>query len=168
PNSTQPFRIGATTIPNRTFDGSVDEVAVYGTILSPATIKAHFDAASTNGAGYANQILAGSPAGYWRLGEPGDPVAPNLGTLGTAANGNYVYNSKPGAPSVRPPTYPGFAAGNNAVLFDGSGGYVSVPALNLSNNAITMTGWINANGSQTAGTGLIFNRSGTTTAGLAI
>src|SRR5262249_42010243 len=79
PNSTQPFRIGATTIPNRTFDGSVDEVAVYGTILSPATIKAHFDAASTNGAGYANQILAGSPAGYWRLGEPGDPVAPNLG-----------------------------------------------------------------------------------------
>src|SRR5262249_24687020 len=80
PNSTQPFRIGATTIPNRTFDGYVDEVAVYGTALGATTIKAHFDAASNNGAGYANHILASAPVGYWRLGEPGDPVALNLGT----------------------------------------------------------------------------------------
>jgi len=168
PNGTQPLRIGATTIPNRTFNGYVDEVAFYGTALSATTIKAHFDAASNNGSGYANQILASSPVGYWRLGEPGDPVAPNLGTLGAAANGNYVYSSKPGAPSVRPPTYPGFEAGNNAVLFDGSGGYVSVPAVNFNTNTITMTGWINANGQQAAQTGLILNRAGTTTAGLAI
>jgi hypothetical protein len=168
PNGTQPLRIGATTIPNRTFNGYVDEVAFYGSALSAATIKAHFDAATTNGAGYANLIQASTPVGYWRLDEPGDPVAPNLGTLGAAANANYVYNSKPGALSVRPPTYPGFDAGNNAVQFDGTGGYVSVPALNFNNNTVTMTGWINANGSQAAETGLIFNRAGTTTAGLAI
>jgi hypothetical protein len=168
PNGTQPFRIGATTIPNRTFNGYVDEVAFYGSALSAATIKAHFDAATTNAAGYANLIQASTPVGYWRLDEPGDPVAPNLGTLGAAANANYVYSSKPGATSVRPPTYPGFDAGNNAVLFDGTGGYVSVPALNFNSDTITMTGWINANGSQIAQTGLIFNRAGTTTAGLAI
>ena len=168
PNGTQPFRIGATTIPNRTFDGSIDEVAFYGSALSAATVKAHFDAATTNGAGYANLILASSPVGYWRLGEPGDPPAANLGTLGSAGNGSYTYSAKPGVASVRPPTYPGFDAGNNAVNFDGSGGYVSVPALNLNTNAVTITGWVNANGQQAPGTGIIFNRAGATVAGLSI
>ncbi|MGH7969417.1 MAG: LamG domain-containing protein, partial [Limisphaerales bacterium] len=168
PNTNQPFRLGATTIPNRTFDGWVDEVAFYGAALDATTIKAHYDAATTNSAGYSTQILANSPVGYWRLEEQGDPVAANLGTLGAAANGSYIYKATPGVGGPVPPGYPGFDAANKSVAFDGTGGYVTIPALNLNTNTVTITGWINATNSQKSGTVLIFSRSGTTIAGLTI
>jgi len=123
-NATQPFRIGATTIPNRTFDGWVDEVAFYSTALNAATIKAHYDAATTNGAGYATQILANSPVGYWRLGESADPVAVNAGTLGAAANAKILLSTLPGQTGPTPSAFPGFESGNKAVGFNGSGGSV--------------------------------------------
>src|SRR5262249_50094568 len=50
---------------NRAWDGSVDEVAVYNTVLSGGTIAAHYAAATTNNAGYHAQILANNPVGYW-------------------------------------------------------------------------------------------------------
>ncbi|HVV71064.1 MAG TPA: LamG domain-containing protein, partial [Verrucomicrobiae bacterium] len=168
PNTTQAFRIGATTIPNRTFDGWVDEVAFYGAILDADTIKAHFDAATTNSAGYATQILNANPVGYWRLDEPGDPVAANLGSLGAAGNGNYIYNVRPGVTGPVTPGFPGFAAGNKAVAFNGASGYVAIPALNLNTNTVTITGWINATNSQKAGTGLVVSGTGSTIAGLTI
>jgi hypothetical protein len=160
PNATQPFRIGATTIPNRTFDGWVDEVAFYGSALNAATIRAHYDAATTNGAGYATQILANSPVGYWRLGEPNtpDPVAANAGTLGAAGNAHYFYPCAPGQTGPTPATFPGFESGNKAVGFSGTGGYVGIPALNLSNNFITLTTWVKPNGPQAANAGIVFNR----------
>jgi hypothetical protein len=48
PNPTQTFRIGAdtTTTPARFFPGSIDEVAVYNGILSPAQIADHFSKAT--------------------------------------------------------------------------------------------------------------------------
>src|SRR5436309_7924674 len=82
-NTQMPFRIGGTPftgrqstddIPwasfagvtgNRGFDGWVDEVAYYAYPLSANTIAAHFSAATTNNAGYAAQILADNPVGYW-------------------------------------------------------------------------------------------------------
>ena len=64
---------------------------------------------------------------------------------------------------------PGFESGNTAVSFDGvTGGYVSVPGLNLNTNTVTISGWINAVGAQAAGMGLIINRAGQTTAGITI
>jgi hypothetical protein len=47
--------------------------------------------------------------------------------------------------------------------FNGTSEDVSLPALNLDSNTVTLSGWIDSTGSQTNGTGLIFNR--TTTAG---
>lgn len=158
-NAAQPFRIGATTFPNRGFDGWIDEVAFYGAALSGDTIKAHFDAATTNGAAYASQILADTPLGYWRLGEAPDRAV-NLGTLGSSADGAYRYGASASQPGPTPPAFPGLEASNLAVALDGSGwGYVAVPPPNLSTNALTLTCWVWPNGAQASGAGILMHRA---------
>lgn len=152
-----------------TYSGLIDEAAVYPVALSPAQVLAHYQA-GTNAAppkAYSQVIQADSPAGYWRFNEPADPTAANLGTLGSAGNGSYAYNAAPGQAGPRPPGYPGFESGNDAVSFDatGNGGYVTVPALNLDTNTVTITGWVDASGSQPAGGGIILNRSDSTMIG---
>src|SRR5262249_35346527 len=75
PNPNRPFRISGTSFSgnlgsaagNRGWDGWIDEVAMYNYALSASTIKAHFDARSTNNIGYHSQILADNPVGYWPL-----------------------------------------------------------------------------------------------------
>ena len=154
-----------------TYGGQLDEAAIYDVALTPAQILAHYQAGTNTAPSvpYKQVVLADAPAGYWRFNEPGDPPAANLGTLGSAATGSYIYNAAPGAVGPRPPSYPGFESGNTAVSFDGvTGGYVSVPGLNLNTNTVTITGWINARGAQAAGMGLIVNRAGQTTAGITI
>ncbi len=144
-----------------TYAGQIDEAAVYDVALSPAQILAHYQA-GTNAAPatpYSQVILNDAPAGYWRFNEPADPPAVNAGTLGSAATGSYVYNAKPGQTGPRPPPYPGFEAANNAVALDGTSGYVTVPALNLNTNTVTITGWINASASEPASGGIILNRT---------
>jgi hypothetical protein len=151
-----------------TYSGQIDEAAVYDAALSPGRILAHYQA-GTNAAPatpYSQVILADAPAGYWRFNEPTDPPASNLGTFGSAANASYVFDAKPGAAGPRSPTYPGFDSANKAVSLDGGGGYVSVPALNLDTNTVTITGWMNASGSQDPGAGIILSRSGSTVAGI--
>src|SRR5579883_1857627 len=150
-----------------TYSGKIDEAAVYDSALSPARVLAHYQAGTNSAPAspYSQVVLADSPAGYWRFNEPADPPAATLGTLGTAATGNYVYDAAPGAAGPKPPPYPGFEAANTAVSFDGLGGYVSVPALNLNTNTVTITGWFNGS-SQNAGVPLVLTRSGTTIAGI--
>ena len=50
-----------------TFDGWLDEPAIYTNALSAAQISAHYNAATTNNAGYAAQILGDAPVGYWQF-----------------------------------------------------------------------------------------------------
>src|SRR5207244_10787522 len=91
-NISIPLRIGATTFPNRAFDGWVDEVAFYGQALAADRVAAHYNTASSNPASYEAQVLADQPIGYWHLDEPAYvppgvlPTAVNLGFLGSAAN----------------------------------------------------------------------------------
>jgi len=139
-----PLRIGATTFPNRTFDGWVDEVAFYAAALDSDRIAAHYNMGSTNAVEYAAEVLADRPVGYWHLDEPAYsssgplPVAINLGLLGGAADGTYEPGSRPGALGV-----PGsaFGADNTACQFDGSG-YANMAgwALNL-NGPLTVALW---------------------------
>lgn len=48
----------------------------------------------------------------------------------------------------------------------GNNNYVEIPALNLNSNTVTITAWIRRNGTQTSYAGILFSRSGSTTAGM--
>jgi hypothetical protein len=173
-NSAIPLTFGARADGSEgyfTYGGQLDEAAIYDAALSPARILAHYQAGTNSSAQtpYSQVVLADAPVGYWRFDEPGDPPAVNLGSLGAAATGAYVYNASPGAAGPRPPDYPGFDPTNTAVSFDGvTGGYVSVPGPNLNTNTVTMTAWINASGAQYEGMSLIGTRSDQTVAGITV
>ncbi len=150
PNTNAPFRLGATTIPNRTYDGWVDEAAFYTNVLSNTEIAAHYYAATTNNSGYMAQILASHPLGYWRLEEPAYtspsrstlPVALNLGSLSPIGNGIYEPGSVPGVAGA---VYPGFGADNVACGFNG-GAYIVVPAAYFNwTGPLTLSAWAKAN-----------------------
>ena len=156
-NTNSPLRIGAGTTEGPAtlfFPGTLDEVAVFPTALSASTIAAHYAAASTNAPGYAAQILASGPSGYWRLNEPLLPPEPvptargaaNLGSWGTNANGIwYGGGMNLGAPGV---AYPGFGTSNTAGLFTGSGdSYIEVPLQNVPPvSGLTIACWAKRNG----------------------
>jgi len=144
PNTDAPFYLGSTASPNRTFDGAVDEVAFYSAALSAGQIAAHHAARTSNPAGYATQVLADAPVGYWRVNEPvkAYPVALNSGVLGTAANGGYV-----GATNVAGPSgtgFPGLEPANASLACNGVFSYVEVPSLGLS-GSMTIAAWVNPN-----------------------
>ena len=161
-----PLRIGGSPLTgtygpepagNRGFDGLVDEVALYPTALAPATVAAHFNAATTNNAGYHAQILAAGPAGYWGLDEPAFtyppatsyPAATNSITsvLGNTADGTNTFGTLAGQPGV---PYSGFPAGNKSVWFSGERGSFAIgdpaagnpSALAISGSPITLMAWI--------------------------
>jgi len=155
-NSLVTLRLGGTSFGNRTFDGWVDEVAMYTNALSAATIQAHYQAATDNNAGYGAQILASQPAGYWRLDEPAYsavdaaalPMAVNQGSLSSAADGTYLPGTTPGVGGV--PTA-GFGTSNLACLF-GADSCIDVPGTAVSfTGALTVSAWVNCP-APTAGT----------------
>jgi hypothetical protein len=149
PNRARVLRIGSTDFPNRGFDGWVDEVAIYSSILAADVINSHYQVATTNSAGYAALVLASNPVGYWHLDEPvytapnpsALPVTVNSGTLGAAANGtNY-----PGViPGVAGPPFSGLGINNAAIQFNGTVGKISLgnpDGLNFSDQ-ITLMAWV--------------------------
>jgi len=178
-NSAIPLTFGARALGASgaySYNGSLDECAIYNTALSAAQIQAHY-AAGTNAApatAYAQVVLGDSPAGYWRLNELGDPAAANSGSFGASARGSYYYDAAPGqagpGPASAPVALPGFSAANKAVAFAGTNGpgTVSIPALNLNTNTVTITAWVKPTGNgpagsgQTPGAGLVIAHGGTT------
>lgn len=146
--------------------GQVAEVALYKTGLSAAQVANHYTTATTTPANYSTTVLADSPALYQRFREAADPPAANLGTLGGAASGLYIYNVAAGAAGPIAPPYVGFDAANKAASFNGGGGVVRIPNLNLNTNTVTISGWVKANGSQPLGAGLVLCGSGASATGL--
>jgi hypothetical protein len=115
------------------FDGSVDEVAVYSSVLTGAQVASHFSTAMTNGTGYAAQVLSLQPVLYLRLDDTSaNPPGLNLGSLGAAANGTYNSSVQPSPDSLVSPVFPGFGTTNTGLVFDGNGesfeiGYTNIP-----------------------------------------
>ena len=102
--------------------GRVDEVAVYGTALSPAVIGEHYALAGGQQLSpYAASVLdTGGLAGYWRLGEQSassafDELGLSDGTY-TGAVSLGIAGAIPGDP-------------NTAVSLDGTTGQIKVPSL---------------------------------------
>lgn len=53
-----------------------------------------------------------------------------------------------------------------ALYFNGSNSYVSIPALNLNTNAVTIIARVKRNGTQNSSAGVVFSRAGNTVAGI--
>jgi hypothetical protein len=150
-----PTEVGAGIAGSRGFDGYLDEVAIYPSLLSASTIAAHYAAATTNAAGYDAQILASNPVGYWNCDEPAVtapapstfPIAVNTGTIGSAANGTNYWGDL--AAQSGPPYVGMGGAANKACFFDGDNGYIALgdaPGMHFSGN-ITMMAWVKPLGS---------------------
>ncbi len=138
------------------YNGAIDEYAYYTNALSAADIAAHHDAATTNAAGYADQVLALNPAGYWRFNEKFNPtVVPNAGTGGLAFDGTYRQGAATAAETVG-----GIDSGNRVLaLATSNPGYVNIPPLwRNSVNAATIECWIKRNGEQSTAAGVVYYR----------
>jgi hypothetical protein len=174
PNSTQPLGLGARGDQAFRFPGTVDEAAVYNSLLTPADIAAHYQN-GTNASpavDYSSLVLAKGPQGYWRLDEAfTTPVLANNGTLGAACTGTPVPGTTPlvpqislGAAGPQPAAAQGFEAGNKALSLDGA--TATVPALNVNGSSATITAWINPSSTPPAWAGIFYSRAAGTTAGL--
>ena len=142
-----PLRFGATTLTNRGYNGLVDEIAFYGTALNADQIAAHYEAGTNNPSGYAATVLADHPIGYWHLDEPpystpsNLPVAANIGSLGSFANGSYEPGSVPGMAGI-----PSLAFGqNNGACLLENFGYLDMAAWALdSSGPLSLALWVKA------------------------
>ncbi len=167
PNPDSLFSIGARSDDGFLWPGEAAEVAYYSSAISASKVLAHYQAATTNAAGYGTQVIGDGPIAYYRFLEPAEPTAVNLGSLGAAANGTIIYNAMPDQPGPVAPTYPGFTPPNTSVSFDGNSGYVRIPPLNLNSANVSMTAWVNLNGNtDNPNAGIVFCDSGATQAGL--
>jgi hypothetical protein len=124
---------------------------------------------------YEKAVLADGPVAYWRLNETNNPAtgtAPAYDYV-NGLNGTYGTGSQNAFNGVVGPLPSGGFYGfetNNAALgtlnTTGNGStpnsYVTAGTLYLNTNTVTMTAWINPNGTQNGAAGVIFCRGGTT------
>lgn len=173
PNFAAPVIIGDRGYGGWTYQGVIDEAAIYPSALSAAQLLAHYQN-GTNAAPatpYPTLVATDGAVGYWRLGEavPAYPTAQNAGSLGASGNGSY-FNGATNTPGPSSPSFPGFGASNPAASFDGTSGYVRIPqgTNNLSGGSLssvteaTFLCWVKRNGPQGEYTGLLAMRPSST------
>jgi len=159
PNPNTAFTMGTRSAGDFAWSGDIDEVAFYPSALSDVLVAAHY-ANGINPApasAYNTVILADNPAGYWRLGEAAfaAPTAANSGSMGAAANGQYLGGAIDGAEAPRPPQFFGFEADNTALQLDGVNDFVTtVSGLLNGKPRFTLSGWIRRGTDQASRTGL--------------
>jgi hypothetical protein len=124
-----------------------------------------------SGTPYENAVLAANPVAHWRLNETGNPATnpPAFDYAGGLA-GRYESAATNGFYSIagpRPPDWTGFETNNYAIESTSNTplSWVTVPALNLNTNNVTLTLWLNPNGLQDPLTpGVFVTRQGSTVA----
>ncbi len=95
------------------------------------------------------------PMAEWKLDETSGTLAADAIDSFDGLCNNVVL----GQPGATPAT--GYSAN-----FNGTNANISIPALNLNSNVLTITAWVNRNGNQSAASGIFFNRANTTVSGL--
>jgi PKD repeat protein len=150
------YKIGATNLL-----GNASAAVTLTVVPAPAVPPA--------GPTYAYAVYTNHPWAYWRLNETNDPTAagaPTYTAYDYSGHGFYpLYGSAVTVSNAgpQPPSFPGLAtnelAAGTAVSTVNSS--LTVPALNLAGNGnITFMAWINPNGPQSVGAGLLINRGG--------
>lgn len=125
-----PFRVGAASNSGTThnLDGSIDEVAIYGTVLSSRRILAHYVAGimphesvalTVAPLSYSSTVLSDNPVGYWRLGDSSGPTATD--SSGNGNDGTYSAISSFSQTAVAQNT------GGDTAVNTGATGYFQIP-----------------------------------------
>jgi hypothetical protein len=159
-NAAYPLNLGARPDGGAyAYSGLMDEVACYTNALSASQVAAHYAAATTNALGYAAQILAHNPPGYWRFNDLfNPPVAHNSSSAGAAFDGIYLHSSAT-VPDFQSPTWPGLGTTNRVMQLFGTNGQAQMPPLNLNANSVTFECWLKRNGPQQSSAGLLMHRN---------
>jgi autotransporter-associated beta strand protein len=111
----------------------------------------------------AGAILSNNPVAYWRLNETAGPTAyDSVGNFNGTGQGGIAF----GVPGVAGAPFTGFENNNLGAHFNGADSDVSIPALNLNTNAVTITAWVKRSGNQAQWSGIFFSRASGTTSGL--
>jgi hypothetical protein len=120
---------------------------------------------ATSSFAYISAVVSNRPTACWRFSETnGTTAADSAGGY----NGTYGAAAALGNAGPRPPGFLGFEITNTAVRLAGNttNSWITIPALNLNTNTVTITAWIYPIGSQADYAGLFFCRSGSTVAGM--
>ncbi len=114
---------------------------------------------------FSGAVLAANPVGYWRLNETGNASSGTLVAVDSAHgfNGTYGSASTDGVPGPTPSLgFPGFATDETGAEFTNGipNSFVTIPALNLTTNTVTITTWIYPIGTPGNYCGIVFCRNG--------
>ena len=114
---------------------------------------------------YASAVLAANPVGYWRLNETNNPSSGTVTALDATGhfNGTYGRGSADGVPGPTPALgFPGLESSNTAARFTNgvADSYVTLPALNLNTNTVTIIAWVYPIGTPGSYCGIAFCRNG--------
>jgi Alpha galactosidase A/Concanavalin A-like lectin/glucanases superfamily/Alpha galactosidase C-terminal beta sandwich domain/Alpha-galactosidase, CBM13 domain len=120
---------------------------------------------ATTSFAYPLAALSNNPVAYWRFSETSGPTAADSAGGYNGAYGSAVTR---GVAGPRPADFLGFEITNTAAQFANgvNNSWITIPALNLNTNQVTITAWIYPAGNQAAYTGLVFCRSGGTVSGM--
>ena len=150
-------------------------VVVANSVGSTTSTAAALTLATPDGATYEAAVVAAGAVAFYELNETGDPGTGITawdyigGHNGIYGNGVQDANPSYGISGPLPANgFPGFPNPNGAAQFTqfGVNSFITLPALNLNTNTVTITAWMNPSGPQLANDGVVFCRSGTTVAGL--
>jgi len=171
------WRHGGTPIPGATTnyltlnnlatgDSGVYDVVVTNIAGTITSEPAMLNVVTLQAGSYAEKVVSLNPVAYYRLNEPvGSTTTYDYwgGLHGTVQAGAAV-----GQPGPTNPPFVGFEAANTAlaVTNDIADSWVTCPAFNLNTNAVTISAWVYADGSQGGWRGIVFSRGGSTTAGI--
>lgn len=118
---------------------------VVGYQSAPFAINA--DAPNSMDVAYAPVVLADAPRGYYRLGDSSGTVA--LDASGNGRTGTYHGGVSPTASLIADP-------GSAGALFDGTSGYVQLPASTAwTLSALTLEAWIRTSATEWPGHGIL-------------
>jgi uncharacterized repeat protein (TIGR03806 family) len=114
---------------------------------------------------FQSAVLAANPVGYWRLNKTGNTSSGTLVAVDATGhfNGTYGSAAADGVPGPMPSAgFPGFESYNTAAEFtnDVANSYVTLPALDLNTNTVTITAWVYPIGTPADYCGLVFCRNG--------
>lgn len=158
---------GATSATLTLAQVEASDAGSYRVVISDGTTTLTSDPATLatkpSGTGFRRAIEIQGPLGYWRLNEAAGPTA--VDSAGTN-NGTFVGSLTVNQAGPRPPAVPSLESNNTAYKFNGAGSRVTIPALNLNSNTVTISAWVKRNGNAASFSGIVFSRAGSTVAGL--